>query len=77
MKQNLMFDGFFNGLEKTAQTTLSYYLKKDLILQDIAKSKEIQKMKEEIINEVLNRISISVDNKVRQTLDELFKEFNI
>lgn len=48
-----------------------------MILEQFAKSKEMQKMKEEITNDVLSRISIEVENKVRQTLDELFKEFNI
>lgn len=48
-----------------------------MILEQFAKSKEMQKIKDEITNDVLNRISIDVENKIRQTLDELFKEFNI
>ena len=48
-----------------------------MILEDFAKSKEIQKIKAEITQDVLNSVSINIENKIRQTLDELFKEFNI
>ena len=48
-----------------------------MMLEQFAKSKEMQKMKDEITRDVLNRVSIDIDNKARQTLDELFKEFNI
>ena len=48
-----------------------------MILEDFAKSKEMQKMKSEITQDVLNSVSINIENKIRQTLDELFKEFNI
>lgn len=48
-----------------------------MILEDFAKSKEIQKMKAEITQDVLNSVSISIENKVRQVLDELFKELNV
>ncbi len=34
-------------------------------------------MKAEITKDVLDSVSIHIENKVRQTLDELFKEFNI
>ena len=48
-----------------------------MILADFAKSKEMQKLKAEITQDVLNSVSINIENKIRQTLDELFKEFNI
>ena len=48
-----------------------------MILEDFAKSKEMQQMKAEITQDVLNSVSINIENKIRQTLDELFKEFNI
>jgi len=48
-----------------------------MILEDFAKSKEMQKIKAEITQDVLNSESINIENKIRQTLDELFKEFNI
>ena len=77
MNKNTMFESFFNGLEKNLQAQLSYHFRKQMILEDFAKSKEMQKMKAEITQDVLNSVSINIENKIRQTLDELFKEFNI
>lgn len=77
MKNNFMFDSLIQGLDKNLQAQLSFYFQKQMILEQFAKSKEMQKIKDEITNDVLNRISIDVENKIRQTLDELFKEFNI
>lgn len=37
----------------------------------------MQKMKEEITQEVLESISVNIENKIRQTLDELFMNNNI
>ncbi len=56
---------------------LSYHFQKQMILEDFAKSKEMQKVKDEITKEVLDCVSVHIENKVRQTLDELFKEFNV
>ena len=48
-----------------------------MMLEQFAKSKEMQKMKDEITKDVINRVSIDIDIQARQPLDELFKEFNI
>ena len=48
-----------------------------MMLEQFAKSKEMQKMKAEITQDVLNSVSINIENKVRQVLDELFKELNL
>ena len=48
-----------------------------MMMEEFAKSKEMQKMKAEITKDVLECVSVSIENKVRQTLDELFKEFNV
>ncbi len=77
MNNNSMFESFIQGLDKNLQAQLSYHFRKEMILEDFAKSKEIQKMKAEITQDVLNSVSINIENKIRQTLDELFKEFNI
>lgn len=77
MKQNTIFEHFLDGLDKNLQAYLSFYFQKQMMLEQFAKSREMQKMKDEITKDVLNRVSIDIDNKARQTLDELFKEFNI
>ena len=77
MRNTTFFDAFTNGLEKNLQAQLSFYFQKQIILEQFAKSREMQKMKEEITRDVLNRVSIDIDNKARQTLDDLFKNFNL
>ena len=77
MKQDSIFDGFIKGLDKTTQATLAFYLQKDLLLRNFANSAEMKKIKAEITQDVLDSISIHIENKVRQILDELFKEFNV
>ena len=77
MNNNSMFESFIQGLDKNLQAQLSYYFRKQMILEDFAKSKEIQKLKAEITQDVLDSVSINIENKIRQVLDELFKEFNI
>ena len=77
MIHNSMYQNFFKGLDKNLQAQLSFYFQKQMILEQYTKSKEIQKLKAEITQDVLNSVSINIENKVRQILDELFKEFNI
>ena len=77
MKEKDFMQDFIDGLNKSGQYALSLYFQKKMIMEQFAHSKEMQKMKEEITNDVLNRISITIENKVRQALDDLFKEYLI
>lgn len=77
MNNDFMFDNLIKGLDKGLQAQLSYYFRKEMILKDFANSKEMQKIKADITRDVMNSISIDVENKVRQVLDELFKELNL
>lgn len=52
-------------------------MRQQKILENHNKIKEMQKMKEEITQEVLESISVNIENKIRQTLDELFMNNNI
>ena len=81
MNNNSMFESFIQGLDKNLQAQLSYYFRKQMILEDFAKSKEMQKMKAEIIDEVLQRISLSTNAEdvisqikdLQKGLDDLYK----
>ena len=81
MIHNSMYQNFFNGLDKNLQAQLSYHFRKQMILEDFAKSKEMQKMKAEIIDEVLQRISLSTNAEdvisqikdLQKGLDDLYK----
>ncbi len=72
-----MFQNFIKSADKISQATLSYYFQREMLLKDFAKSKEMQKIKEEITRDVTKSISVNIENKIRQVLDELFKEFNL
>ena len=81
MNNNSMFESFIQGLDKNLQAQLSYYFRKQMILEDFAKSKEMQKMKAEIIDEVLQRISLTTNadeiisqiKDLQKGLDDLYK----
>ena len=77
MLHKSMYQHFIDGMDKNLQATVSFYLQKDLMMKNFTKSKEMQEMKAEITKDVLDSVSINIENKIRQTLDELFKEFNI
>lgn len=77
MSNKDFFQYFIDGLNQSGQYTLSLYFQKKMMMEQFAHSKEMQKMKDEITNAVLNRISITVENKARQALDDLFKEYLI
>lgn len=68
---------FIDGLNKSGQYTLSLYFQKKMMMEQFAHSKEMQKLKDEITNDVLNRISITIENNARNALDDLFKQYMI
>ena len=48
-----------------------------MMLEQFANSKEMQKMKDDITKDVLNSIDISIENRIRKVLDDIFKDLNI
>ena len=77
MRHNDLYDDFIKGFAEKGQYALSLHFQKQMILNEFAHSKEMQKIKEEITRDVMNSISVNIENKVRQVLDELFKELNL
>lgn len=77
MAHNSMYDHFIKGLEEKSQLELSLYFQKQRALEQWRNSKEMKKLREEITEDVLERISVNIENRVRQVLDELFKDFNV
>ena len=60
MSNKDFFQYFIDGLNKSGQYALSLHFQKQMMMEQFAHSKEMQKMKEEITNDVLNRISITI-----------------
>lgn len=76
-KRDPMFDSIIQGLNDKAQYALSLHFQHQMIMEQFAKSKEMQKLKQEITNDVLKQVSVTIEDNVRKVLDDLFKEFNM
>ena len=74
---DIIYQVLLKDLTPNERVNLSFKIQKQKILENHNKIKEMQKMKEEITQEVLESISVNIENKIRQTLDELFMNNNI
>lgn len=64
-----------NNLSENAKIALRLQFQHEEMAKAFAKSKEMQKFKADIIKEVLDSISIEIDNRVEQELDKIFKKY--
>ena len=79
-RERTLFDHFTSGLESKLQTQLSYEFQRHLMLSEYERQQEMKRMKEEIIQEVLARISVTIDvsevleeiEAIRKALDSLY-----
>lgn len=76
--KNTQKDHFFNhlisGLDKTAQATLNMMYKHSCMLDEINHKREIEQIKKEIADDVLSRISVTVDvDEIIKQIDELHR----
>lgn len=74
---DIIYQVLLKDLTPNERANLSFKIQKQKILENHNKIKEMQKMKEEITQEVLESISVNIENKIRQALDELFINNNI
>ena len=74
--KSLMYQAI-KGLNEKGQYALSLHFQKQMLLEEFRRSKEMQKIKDEITNDVMNRISVNIVNTVRQELDKLFLEYQM
>ena len=74
---NDLFQHAITGLAEKGQFALSLYFQHQLMMEHFRNSQEMQKLKQEIIAEVLSRISVSITNTVKTELDKLFNQYNI
>lgn len=79
-RERTLFNHFTSGLESKLQAQLSYEFQRHLMLSEYERAQEMKKMKEEIIQEVLSRISVTIDvsevleeiESIRKALDSLY-----
>lgn len=60
-QQDWLFQSLISGLDKSMQATLMLMYHNSMMIDEAARRREMEQMKEEIIQEVLSRISATVD----------------
>ena len=79
MLQKSLLDWSLKGLDSKLQAQLSLYYNHQMMIEQFRHSKEMEQMKQEIIDEVLSRISVSADvtnavqqiEKLKETINKL------
>ena len=68
-----MFERFLDSVEKSADITLRYYFQKEMMMNDRLDRQERERLKAEIIDEIMPRISIKLNEEALKELDELLR----
>ena len=68
-----MFERFLDSVEKAGDITLRYYFQKEMMRNDILDRQERERLKEEIIHDVMSRISIQLDEQALKQLSEMLR----
>ena len=61
IQKDYMFDYFIQGMDEKMQTTLNMMYHNSMMIDEMNHRREMEQMKEEIVQEVLSRISATVD----------------
>lgn len=72
-RQSSMFERFLDSVERTGDITLRYYFQKEMMMNDILDRQQREKLKEEIIAEIMPRISVKLNEEALYQLDELLR----
>ena len=60
-QKDWMFQSLISGMDKSMQTTLDMMYQNSMMIDEMNHRREMEQMKEEIVQEVLSRISATVD----------------
>lgn len=71
--QNSMFDLMLKAMENTGDIMLRYQFQKEMMKNSFLDRQEREKLKEEIVQEVLARISIVLEDEAIKKLDEMLR----
>lgn len=61
IQKDCVFDYFIQGMDEKMQTTLNMMYHNSMMIDEMNHRLEMEQMKEEIVQEVLSRISATVD----------------
>lgn len=71
-RQESFFNHFIQGMDTKLQAQLAFEFQRMLMLERYEHEREMKKLKEEIVQEVLARISVSIDvSDVIEEIEEL------
>lgn len=68
-QRDWMFQSLISGMDKSMQTTLNRMYHNSIMIDEMNHRREMEQMKEEIVQEVLSRISATVD--VTEIFDDI------
>ena len=71
-QRDWMFQSLISGMDKSMQTTLNRMYHNSIMIDEMNHRREMEQMKEEIVQEVLSRISATVDvTEIFEAIDGL------
>ena len=71
-QNDILFDSLISGLDKSLQATIKMMYTHSQMINDLNHKREMEQMKKEITNEVLSRISVTVDaSEIIEQIEEL------
>ena len=68
-----MFERMLEAMGNTADVMLRYQYQKDMFKESLLDRQEREKLKEEIIQEVVSRVSVVIDEQAIKQLDEMLR----
>ena len=71
--QDSMFDLMLKAMENTGDIMLRYQFQKEMMKNSFLDRQEREKLKEEIVQEVLARISIVLEDEAIKELDKMLR----
>ena len=75
MKRQLsMYERFLQAAEKTGDITLRYQFQKEMMKASLLDRHEREKLKAEITEDIMSRISISLNEQAIKQLDKMLRE---
>lgn len=73
-RQLSMYERFLQAAEKTGDITLRYQFQKEMMKASLLDRHEREKLKAEITEDIMSRISISLNEQAIKQLDKMLRE---
>lgn len=74
MRNNENFNYFMKGLDSKLQAQLNYYYARQSLLDELNHKREMEQMKREIIEEVMARVAVKLEDEALKQLRDLLND---